>query len=93
LILFALDHAEIDGPLNATAPNPVTNRVFATTLGKVLGRPSFMPTPAFMLRVMLGESAAIVTTGQKVLPKKALALRYAFKFVELEAALRDLLVP
>lgn len=91
LIVHALDHAGIEGPLNATAPKPVTNRDFATALGKALGRPSFMPTPAFMLRVMLGESAAIVTSGQRVLPKKALAAGYAFKFVELEAALRDLL--
>jgi uncharacterized protein len=91
LILFALDHPEINGPLNATAPNPVTNKQFGNALGKVLGRPSFMPTPAFALRVMLGESAQIITTGQRVLPKKALAAGYAFKFTEVEAALRDLL--
>lgn len=91
LILFALDHAEIAGPLNATAPKPVTNKDFATALGKVLGRPSFMPTPGFMLRVMLGQAAEIITTGQKVLPKKALAAGYAFKFTDVEAALRDLL--
>jgi uncharacterized protein (TIGR01777 family) len=91
LILFALDHPEISGPLNATAPNPVTNREFSTALGKVLGRPSFLPTPAFALRVTLGQVAEIITTGQKVLPKKALAAGYAFKFPELEAALRDLL--
>lgn len=91
LILYALDHAEISGPLNASAPNPVTNRDFATALGKALGRPSFMPTPAFMLRVMLGESAQIVTTGQRVLPKKALAAGYQFKFTDVEVALRNLL--
>jgi uncharacterized protein (TIGR01777 family) len=91
LILLALDHAEINGPLNAVAPQPVTNKDFGHALGKVLGRPSFMPTPAFALRVMLGESAQIITTGQKVLPKKALAAGYAFRFTEVEAALRDLL--
>ncbi len=91
LILFALDRAEITGPLNATAPNPVMNRDFAAALGKALGRPSFMPTPGFMLRVMLGQAAEIITSGQKVLPTKALAAGYAFKFAELEAALRDLL--
>jgi uncharacterized protein (TIGR01777 family) len=91
LILFALDHSEISGPLNATAPNPVTNRDFATALGKALGRPSFFPTPGFVLSVMLGESAQIVTSGQRVLPKKALAAGYAFKFTDVEAALRDLL--
>jgi len=92
LILLALDHAEIEGPFNATAPNPVTNRDFSTALGKALGRPSFMPTPAFMLRVMLGESAQIVTSGQRVLPKKAFAAGYVFKFANLETALRDLLL-
>jgi uncharacterized protein (TIGR01777 family) len=91
LILFAIDHPEITGPLNAVAPLPVTNKDFSKALGKVLGRPSFMPTPAFALRVMLGESAQIITTGQKVLPKKALAAGYVFKFPEVEAALRDLL--
>jgi uncharacterized protein (TIGR01777 family) len=91
LILFALDRAEISGPFNATAPNPVTNRDFATALGKALGRPSFMPTPAFMLRVMLGEAAQIVTTGQRVQPAKALAAGYTFKFPALDTALRDII--
>ncbi len=91
LILHALDHPEISGPLNATAPNPVSNRAFSTTLGKVLGRPSFLPTPGFALRVMLGEGAQIITTGQRVLPRKAIASGYEFKFTELEPALKDLL--
>ncbi|MBI2805999.1 MAG: TIGR01777 family protein [Planctomycetes bacterium] len=91
LILHALDHAEIVGPLNATAPNALTNREFSRTLGKVLGRPSFLPTPGFALRVMLGEGAQIITTGQRVLPRRALGTGYAFKFPELETALRDIL--
>ena len=91
LILFALDHPEMNGPLNAVAPNPVTNKQFGNALGKVLGRPSFMPTPAFALRVMLGESSQIITLGQKVLPKKALAAGHVFKFREVEGALRNLL--
>ncbi len=91
LILFALDHSEISGPLNACAPNPVTNREFAAALGAALGRPSFFPTPGFMLRVMVGEAAEIITTGQRVFPKKAQAAGYVFKFKGVEAALRDLL--
>jgi hypothetical protein len=91
LILHALDHTEVNGPLNATAPQPMTNRDFSTALGKALGRPSFLPTPGFALRVMLGEGAQLVTTGQRVVPKKALASGYAFKFTELEAALKNLL--
>ena len=91
LILFALDRAEIVGPLNAVAPNPVTNREFASVLGKVLGRPSFFPTPAFMLKLMLGQAAEIVTAGQRVVPKKALDAGYTFKFTNVESALRALL--
>jgi NAD dependent epimerase/dehydratase family enzyme len=70
----------------------VTNKQFSHALGKVLGRPSFMPAPAFALKAMLGESAQIVVNGQRVLPAKALATGYRFKFTEVEVALRDLLV-
>jgi uncharacterized protein (TIGR01777 family) len=91
LILFALDHAEIGGPLNAAAPNPVTNREMSKAIGKALGRPSFWPTPGFMLRVALGEVAQIITTGQRVRPRKALDAGYTFKFTEIDAALKDLL--
>jgi uncharacterized protein (TIGR01777 family) len=90
LILFALDHPEISGPFNASAPIPVTNRDFSTALGTALGRPSFFPTPGFMLRIMLGESAEIVTNGQRVLPKKALAAGYDFKFKTIYAALGEI---
>jgi uncharacterized protein len=89
VLLLALDNNETTGPLNATAPNPVTNRDFATAFGKALHRPSFMPTPRFMLRTMLGESADIVTTGQRVLPKKTMALGYQYKFPQIDAALAD----
>ncbi|MSQ93891.1 MAG: TIGR01777 family protein [Gemmataceae bacterium] len=91
LILHALDHPEISGPLNSTAPQPMTNRDFSKSLGKALGRPSFLPTPGFALRVMLGEGAQLVTTGQRVVPKKALESAYAFKFTDLETALKHLL--
>lgn len=91
LILFALDHAEVAGPLNATAPNPVTNKQFSQALGKVLGRPSFMPTPAFAVNLLIGEAAQLVTNGQRVMPAKAQAAGYTFKFTEVEIALRDLL--
>ena len=90
ILLLALDNNEAAGPLNGVAPNPVTNRDFATAFGKALHRPSFMPTPRFVLRAMLGESADVVTTGQRVLPKKALALGYDFKFPTIDAALSDI---
>ncbi len=90
VLLLALDNNVAVGPLNATAPNPVTNRDFATAFGKALHRPSFLPTPRFMLRAMLGESADIVTTGQRVLPKKTTALGYLYKFPTIDAALADI---
>ena len=89
--LLALDHANLAGPLNCTAPNPVTNKEFSKALGRVLHRPSFMKTPGFILRVMLGEVANVVTKGQRVLPHKALQAGYQFKFTEVEAALREVL--
>ncbi len=91
LFLHIIDHPELSGPFNGTAPTPVTNRDFSTALGKVLGRPSFLPAPAFALRILLGESANIITNGQRVLPRKALAGGFAFTFNDVESALRDLL--
>jgi uncharacterized protein len=89
LLLLALDHSQCQGPMNATAPNPVTNKEFAKALGRALHRPSFMPTPKLMLRLALGKVAAVVTTGQRVVPKKALELGYAFKFPAIGAAMAD----
>jgi uncharacterized protein (TIGR01777 family) len=91
ILLLALDNSGAAGPINATAPHPVTNRDFARAAGAALGRPSFLPTPAFALRLAFGEVADVLTTGQRVLPKKALALGYTFRFPDLAAALKDLL--
>lgn len=90
-ILYALDHSHVAGPLNGTAPNPVTNREFSTALGNVLGRPSFMPTPAFMLKLALGEVADVVTKGQRVIPKAPMDAGYTFRFTDVESALKDVL--
>lgn len=90
LILFALERGDASGPLNGTAPNPVTNREFSKALGRALHRPACMKTPRFMLRVMLGEVANVIATGQRVVPRKALDLGYRFRFPELDTALRDL---
>jgi uncharacterized protein (TIGR01777 family) len=91
LFLLALDHADARGPINGTAPNPLTNRDFGTTLGRVLHRPSFVWTPGLALRALVGEAAMLVTTGQRVLPQRALSLGYAFQYPTLEAALRQIL--
>jgi uncharacterized protein (TIGR01777 family) len=91
LIELALDRADATGPLNGTAPNPVTNREFAKALGRALRRPAIFPTPGFMLRLTLGEVAGVVATGQKVLPRRALALGYTFGYPTLDAALAQIL--
>jgi uncharacterized protein (TIGR01777 family) len=91
IILLALDHADARGPINATAPNPVTNKEFARAFGKALGRPAFAPAPALALRLLLGEVADVITTGQRVHPARALALGYQFQVPEIGPALADLL--
>ncbi|MHB8068526.1 MAG: TIGR01777 family oxidoreductase [Desulfobaccales bacterium] len=89
--LFVQEHPDISGPVNFTAPQPVRNRQLAQALGRVLHRPSFFPTPAFMLRLMLGELAEVVLSGQKVLPQKLLAAGFTFDFPAIDAALENLL--
>jgi uncharacterized protein (TIGR01777 family) len=91
LVISLLATERARGAFNATAPGPVTNREFARTLGKVLGRPALIPVPAFALRVMVGELAEILLTGQRALPTRAEEVGFRFKFPQLEGALRDLL--
>lgn len=91
LFLLPLEKPEVSGPLNGTSPNPLTNREFARALGRALGRPSFMPTPGFGLRILLGEVSEVVVKGQRVLPRKALAHGFSFRFAEIDAALADVL--
>lgn len=91
LIAFALERPEVRAAFNLTAPHPVTNRELAQALGRALGRPSFLPTPGFGLSLALGKVASMLTTGQRVLPKKALDLGYRFRFPTLDLALADLI--
>jgi uncharacterized protein len=86
---WALRAPSVAGPLNVTAPNPVTNREFAKTLGRVLRRPAFMPAPPFALRLALGEMAdALLLTGARVIPAHAQSMGFHFEFPTLEPALR-----
>jgi len=92
LIFFAARETSITAPLNGVAPNPVTNREFTKTLGRVLGRPTFFPpVPGFMLKLMLGEFADVLLGSQRVVPRAAQAASFQFKFPELEPALRNVL--
>jgi uncharacterized protein (TIGR01777 family) len=90
-MLFCLDTATATGPINLTAPNPVTNAELSRTLGRVLGRPAVLPVPALALKALYGEMAQIVTTGQRVAPARLQQLGYDFRYPELEPALRDVL--
>jgi uncharacterized protein len=87
IYLAALDGDDWSGPVNASAPEPVTNKEFSKALGRALHRPAFAPVPAFALRILYGEMAEIVTTGQRAIPKRATELGYAFRHPDLDEAL------
>ncbi len=91
MMAAALRSESWSGPINATAPTPVTNREFSRALGHVLHRPSLLPVPALALRMLYGDMAAIVTAGARVLPAKPLMLGYRFRHPELDEALRSAL--
>ncbi len=81
-----------DGPYNAVAPNPVTNAEFTHALGAALHRPTSLPTPVFALKLVLGEGASVVTTGQRVVPQRIVTERgFAFAYPQLDGALAALL--
>ena len=87
LIEWALTHANCTGAMNVTAPNPVTMREFCREVGRALHRPSWAPVPAFALRLLLGEMADMVLTGQRVVPEAAQRAGYAFRYPDLAPAL------
>jgi uncharacterized protein (TIGR01777 family) len=91
LLLLALDDARATGPLNAVAPNPVRQAELARTLAGVLHRPNLLPVPELALRLAVGEMAEVLLASQRVVPARALALGYRFRYPELQAALEDLL--
>ncbi|MFA9458974.1 TIGR01777 family oxidoreductase [Halalkalibacter sp. AB-rgal2] len=91
LFTFAIEHSTINGPLNVTAPTPVRMKEFGQTLASVLNRPHWFPTPAFLLKIALGEMSTLVLDGQKVLPKKSTDFDYTFQYATLKSALTDTL--
>jgi uncharacterized protein len=90
-LLLSLDNTAASGPLNLAAPDPVTNTDLSRTLGRVLGRPAVLPVPALALKLLYGDMAEIVTTGQRLVPARLEQLGYGFRYSELEPALRDVL--
>jgi uncharacterized protein (TIGR01777 family) len=92
LLLWTLDEEKISGVLNATAPEPATNRDFAKALGRALGRPAITPVPGFVLDLKFGrEFGSVLRGGQRVVPKRALELGFEFLHPDIDGALRELL--
>jgi uncharacterized protein (TIGR01777 family) len=88
LILELIGNAQANGPVNATAPNPVRNKEFCQALGRALRRPCWAPVPGFALRLALGEMAEMLLTGQRVMPAAAQKLGFQFRYPNLEQALQ-----
>jgi len=88
---FVLDNTTIRGPVNFCAPNPVRNRDLAKALGQVMSRPSFLKTPSFMLRLVLGEFGSMILKGQRVIPARLLEHGFTFRYPEIAGALAEVL--
>jgi uncharacterized protein (TIGR01777 family) len=93
LIDFLLHQSDASGAFNACAPVPVRNSEFTQALGRALHRPTLLPVPALLLRVLLGELAGLLLGGQRALPSRLTAAGFVFRFNTVEAALNDLLGP
>lgn len=91
LIDFCIENDDMEGPVNATAPQPVTNDEFGRTLAKVMGRPYLFPVPAFMMKLFFGELSKLLLEGQSVIPWMAIEHGFQYRYPVLEMALRDLI--
>jgi uncharacterized protein (TIGR01777 family) len=87
--LFLLAHPELSGPFNVCSPNPVRNRELAKALGEALHRPSFIPAPGFMIKLVLGEFGSVILKGQRVLPRRLLESGFVFQHPEIHQALES----
>jgi len=91
LLLFLMEHG-VSGPVNATAPHPVTNEEFSKALGQTLGRPALLRTPGFVIKLAFGDMAdELLLSGQCVIPQKAQSLGFHFRFPFIAGALHDIL--
>lgn len=89
-IVFLLETPTAKGAFNLTAPEPVTNKLFSQALAKALRRPHLFFTPAFVLKLALGEAASLLLEGQRAIPKKLEDLGYGFQYTTIEVALGDI---
>jgi uncharacterized protein len=91
ILAWALETEGASGVVNGSAPNPVTNKDWSKALGKALGRPAILPIPGFAVELKFGkEFGKVAQGGQRVLPRRTEELGYAFKYPEIDGALRDL---
>lgn len=91
LMMHIINHPVLEGPLNGTAPTPVSNEAFTLALGKVMNRPVIFTLPAFLLKLLLGEMAEmLLLKGQKVIPQKAIQNNYVFQYSNIEEALKNI---
>ncbi|PTM57981.1 TIGR01777 family oxidoreductase [Desmospora activa] len=93
LIRLIIENEEINGPINLTAPHPVTMRELGQAIGTTLNRPHWFPVPEWLMKLVFGEMSGFLLKGQKVLPEKALQHQYPFRFSRIEAALSNLKTP
>jgi uncharacterized protein len=91
--VFLMKHPEISGPVNVCSPNPVRNKDLAKALGRALHRPSFMPAPGFMIKLVLGEFGSVILEGQRVIPKRLLDKGFVFQYADIDQALQSITGP
>jgi uncharacterized protein (TIGR01777 family) len=89
-ILFVMENQDVKGPLNFTAPKPVRNRDLAKTLGQILKRPAFMPVPAFLIRLFLGEFGTSILFSQRAVPEKLSGYGFQFNYPDIRTAVRNI---
>jgi uncharacterized protein (TIGR01777 family) len=87
---FLLKHPEISGPVNVCSPNPVRNKDLAKALGKALHKPSFLPAPGFMVKLVLGEFGSVILEGQRVIPRRLLENGFVFQYADINKALQSI---
>jgi len=87
---FLSKHPEISGPVNVCSPNPVRNKDLAKALGRALHKPSFMPAPGFMVKLVLGEFGSVILEGQRVIPRRLLENGFVFQYADIHKALQGI---
>jgi hypothetical protein len=90
--IFLLQHPEINGAVNLSSPEPVRNVDLGRAIGKILHRPSFMPAPGFMIKLILGEFGSVLLKGQRVIPRRMLDAGFKFKYPNIEEALKSIIL-